>query len=47
MGINRSTTDRKKRDEALDKILPKNKQELNQFLRQYENIEKLTQTGRL
>ena len=47
MGINRSTTDRKKRDEALDKILPKNKQELNQFLQQYENIEKLTQTGRL
>ena len=47
MGINRSTTDRKKRDEALDKILPKNKQELNRFLQQYENIEKLTQTGRL
>jgi hypothetical protein len=47
MGINRSITDRKKRDEALDKILPKSKQELNRFLQQYENIEKLTQTGRL
>lgn len=47
MGINRSISDRKKRDEALDKILPKSKQELNRFLKQYENIEKLTQTGRL
>ena len=47
MGINRSITDRKKRDEALDKIFPKSKQELNRFLQQYENIEKLTQTGRL
>ena len=47
MGINRSITDRKKRDEALDKILPKSKQELNRFLQQYENIEKMTQTGRL
>ena len=47
MGINRSITDRKKRDEALDKILPKSKQELNRFLQQYENIQRLTKTGRL
>jgi hypothetical protein len=47
MYITKNERDIKRRNEALDKLLPKNKSELNEFLNKYENIEKLTQTGRL
>jgi uncharacterized protein YaaN involved in tellurite resistance len=47
MYINKNERDIKRRNEALDKLLPKSKSELNEFLNKYENIEKLTQTGRL
>jgi hypothetical protein len=47
MYITKNERDIKRRNESLDKLLPKNKSELNEFLNKYENIEKLTQTGRL
>jgi len=47
MYITKNERDIKRRNEALDKLLPKSKSELNEFLNKYENIEKLTQTGRL
>lgn len=47
IAINKGERDPRRRQEALDKILPKSKEELSDFLTKYENIQKLTQTGRL
>lgn len=47
LAINKNERDPRRRQEALDKILPKSKEELSDFLTKYENIQRLTQTGRL
>ncbi len=47
LAINKNERDPKRRQEALDKLLPSGKEELNEFLTKYENIQRLTQTGRL
>lgn len=47
MFINKNERDPKRRQAALDKILPKSREELSDFLTKYENIQKLTKTGRL
>lgn len=47
IAINKNERDPRRRQEALDKILPKSKEELSDFLTKYENIQRLTQTGRL
>lgn len=47
IAINKNERDPKRRQEALDKLLPKSKEELSDFLTKYENIQRLTQTGRL
>lgn len=47
LAINKNERDPKRRQEALDKLLPKSREELNEFLTKYENIQRLTQTGRL
>lgn len=47
IAINKNERDPKRRQEALDKLLPKSREELNEFLTKYENIQRLTQTGRL
>ena len=47
MFINKNERDPKRRQESLDKILPKSREELADFLTKYENIQRLTKTGRL
>jgi hypothetical protein len=47
MSINQSEKDEKSRKEALNKVLPTNRRELSEFLTKYDNIQKLTKTGRL
>ena len=47
MFINKNERDPKRRQAALDKILPKSREELSDFLNKYENIQRLTNTGRL
>jgi len=47
LAINKNERDPRRRQEALDKLLPKSREELNEFLTKYENIQRLTQTGRL
>lgn len=47
ISVNKNERDPNKRKEALDKLLPKSREELSEFLTKYENIQKLTQTGRL
>ena len=47
MGILQNVRDPKRLQEALDKVLPKTKDELIQFQTKYQNIEKLVKTGRL
>lgn len=47
IGILRSVRDPKKQKEALDKILPTNAEELQDFKNKFNNIKKLTETGRL
>ena len=47
LAINKNERDPRRRQEALNKLLPTSKEELNEFLTKYENIQRLTQTGRL
>lgn len=47
MFINKNERDSKRRQDALDKILPKSREELTDFLTKYENIKRLSETGRL
>jgi hypothetical protein len=47
IAANKGERDPARRKEALDKLLPKNREELSEFLTKYENINRLTQTGRL
>lgn len=47
MFINKNERDPKRKQAALDKILPTSREELADFLTKYENIQKLTKTGRL
>jgi hypothetical protein len=47
MAINNTERDPNRRKEALDKLFPTSRSELSEFLTKYENIQKLTKTGRL
>jgi hypothetical protein len=47
MFLQKNERDPKRQKQALDKILPTSKAELSDFLTKYENIKRLTETGRL
>ena len=47
MFLQKNERDPKRQKQALDKILPTSKAELSDFLTKYENIKRLSETGRL